>query len=367
MARKHRKRGMGSIFKHGSSLWIAFYDHGKQVKERVGPVGLVTKGQAEQALKARMGEVVQGKFRLEKTNKAILFDKLVERYLEYSKANHRSHRRSVLTSKVLLKSFGGMQLTDISTWLVEKFKVDRKHQGKALATINRELAVLKRMFNLAIEWGLTNSNPVKGVKFFKINNEPMRILTEEEFSKLYEAASPHLKPILITAIATGMRRGELLNLRWSDVDLRGRTITVRESKNYEFRIIPINQTLKTELERIKDSSSIEYVFGFEGSPIREIKHSFEGALRRSQISKCRFHDLRHTFATRLVMKGVDLVTVQELMGHKSIVMTKRYSHPTPEHKKKAVESIDFNPDNPTTITKGSDIYEKVNILGKLEE
>ena len=86
VGKKQRKRGMGSIFQHGTSWWIAFYDHGKQVKERVGPIGLITKGQAEEALKSRMGEVVQGRFNLEKTKKGVLFDKLVERYLEYSKA-----------------------------------------------------------------------------------------------------------------------------------------------------------------------------------------------------------------------------------------------------------------------------------------
>lgn len=100
MGKKHRKRGMGSIFKHGSSWWIAFYDHGKQVKERVGPIGLVTKGQAVQALKARMGEIVQGRFSLEEPRKTALFDKLVECYLEYSKANHHSYKRSLSVSKV---------------------------------------------------------------------------------------------------------------------------------------------------------------------------------------------------------------------------------------------------------------------------
>ncbi len=137
MARKHRKRGMGSIFKHGTCWYIAFYDHGKQVKERVGPVGLVTKGQAEQALKARMGEIVQGRFSLEKPRKMALFDKLVERYLEYSKANHRFYKRSLSVSKVLLRFWGGKKLTDISTWSVEKFKVERKNEGKTLSNINR--------------------------------------------------------------------------------------------------------------------------------------------------------------------------------------------------------------------------------------
>jgi integrase len=366
MAGKQRKRGMGSIFKHGSSWWIALYDHGKKVKGRAGPIGLITKSQAEQALKARMGEIVQGRFSLEKPIKMALFDKMAERYLEYSKANHRSYKRSLSVSKVLLRFFGGKKLTDVSTWSVENFKVERKNEGKTLSNINRELTVLKRMFNLAIEWGLTSSNPVKRVKFFKVNNEPMRVLTEEEFSKLCEAASPHLKPVLLCAVSTGLRRSELLNLLWSDVDLKKDTITVRDSKNYDFRIISINPALKEELNRIKEDTSSQYVFGFNGHPVKEIKRSFETALRKSGIPVCRFHDLRHTFATTLVMKGVDLATLQELLGHKSILMTKRFSHPTLEHKKKAVESLDFKPNNPTTNTKGSDSTQLVNVSDKLQ-
>lgn len=243
--------------------------------------------------------------------------------------------------------------------------MERKNEGKTLSNINRELTVLKRMFNLAIEWGLTSSNPVKRVKFFKVNNEPMRVLSEEELSKLYEAASPHLKPILLCAVSTGLRRSELLNLLWSDVDLKNDTITVRDSKNYDFRIISINPALKEELIRIKENCSSEYLFGFNGHSVKEIKRSFETALRKSGIPVCRFHDLRHTFATTLVMKGVDLVTLQELLGHKSILMTKRYFRPTPEQKKKAVESLDFKPDNPTTITKKSDSNQLVNVSRKL--
>src|ERR1700758_3791177 len=129
---------MGSIFKHGSSWWIAFYDHGKQVKERVGPIGLVTKGQAEQALKARMGKVVQGRFSIEKTKRAVLFDKLVEGYLQWAKDNHRAPERDFEAFKPLLKYLGGKYIQDITTWLIEKYKSDRKTQVNP-ATINREL------------------------------------------------------------------------------------------------------------------------------------------------------------------------------------------------------------------------------------
>ena len=111
------------------------------------------------------------------------------------------------------------------------------------------------------------------------------------------------------------------------------------SKNFDFRVIPINETLKSALNELHETSSNDFVFNYQGRPVKEATRSFDTALKKSGIPKCRFHDLRHTFATRLVMNGVDLVTVQELLGHKSIIMTMRYSHPTPEHKKKAVELI----------------------------
>lgn len=341
MGIKRRKRGMGSIFKHGTSWYIAFYDHGKQIKEKVGPVGLITKGQAEEALKARMGEVVQGRFTLEVKKETIFFNELVERYLDYSKVNHRSYKRSVTISRILSRFYTGMKLADISSWLVEKFKIERKNEGKALSNVNRELVVLKRMFNLAIEWGFTDSNPVKSVKFFKVSNQPMRIITVEEFLKLYHAASDHLKPILICAITTGMRAGEIVNLRWKDIDIENERITVKDTKNYDYRIIPINSDLKETLISIYDPIN-DYVFTYHGSRIERVHKSFTSAIRRAGILKFRFHDLRHTFASNLVMNGVDLVTVQELLGHKSILMTKRYSHPTPEHKKRAVNIIKIN-------------------------
>ena len=103
----------------------------------------------------------------------------------------------------------------------------------------------------------------------------------------------------------------------------------------------MNETLKQTLTELQNTFSNEYVFTYKDKPIKEIKSAFETALKKAGILKCRFHDLRHLFATRLVMNGIDLVTVQELLGHKSIIMTKRYSHPTPEHKKKAVEVVSF--------------------------
>lgn len=152
-----------------------------------------------------------------------------------------------------------------------------------------------------------------------------------------------------------MRKGELTKLRWEEVDLEAGYIYIRETKNNESRAIPLNDTLMDTLLKLKKDSNSEYVFTTnKGKPYTSDtawKRVWMTAFRRSGIDKCRFHDLRHSFASRLVMAGVDIVTVQELMGHKDITMTKRYSHPTPEHKKQAVERLNIGVMNTSLDTR----------------
>jgi len=339
------------VYQKGNRWYIDYYlPDGRRKREVVGHIGKISKTVAEKALKARIGEIVQGKFNIEKAKKPALFNRLLENYLKYAKDNHRSYKRDVTISKVLLKFFSKMPLNNVTSWHVEKFKSQRKEEGKSLSTINRELTVLKRVFNLGIEWKLTSHNPVKGVKFFKIPLGKLRVLSEEEFQRLFNSATPHLRPILLIAVSTGMRRGEVLNLKWEDIDFKTGVIFVRDSKSYESRAIPMSENLKEALKELRKNSDNEYLFcNLDGTPIESVNRSFHTARKRSGIAYCTFHCLRHTFATRAVMKGVDLATVQELLGHKTIAMTKRYSHPTPEHKKKAVElvSIDTSLDTST--------------------
>jgi len=271
----------------------------------------------------------------------------MKRYIdEYSKVNKKSYERDITSAKHLLRHFGGKTHSQITAWLVEKYKSERQKENTrygrppSKASINRELALLKHMFNIAIEWDLITSNPAKKVKLFPEKQNQLRILSHDEFEKLYNASSDFLKPILVVAVNTGMRRNEILYLKWDNVSLKQGYITVIESKNNESRSIPINKILMDTLNYVKNTSPGDYVFSHSnGEPIKSVKKGFWAALRRSGIDKCRFHDLRHTFATRLVMAGVDIVTVKELMGHKDIKMTIRYSHPTPEHKKQAVERL----------------------------
>ncbi len=209
------------------------------------------------------------------------------------------------------------------------------------STINRELACLKHLYALAIKGGENADNPVKQVNFFSENEKPMRILSYAEEIKLLDTCNDSLKPIIIIALETGMRRSEILSLKREQVDFDERSISAEDTKNGEFRIIPISSFLFAVRERLDRKS--EYVFSRNGKDgIKSVRTAFENAVKRTGIPHIRFHDLRHTFGSRAVMSGVDLATVKELKGHKSINMTMRYAHPPPAHKRMAVELLRRN-------------------------
>mgnify|MGYP001594153268 CR=1 FL=1 len=235
-----------------------------------------------------------------------------------------------------------------------------------------ELGCLRHMFNMAIKWKKAQGNPVREVKFLKEPKEKDRILMEEEEVRLLEAVrtghkSKHLEAIIVTALNTGMRKGEILNLKWSNVDLKNRVITVEKTKNDEIRKIPMNQKLTDTLEGGKKVSKGEYVFSENGKPYRDVKTGWWTALENAKIENFTFHGLRHTFGSRLGMAGVDIRTIRELMGHKDIKMTMRHSHPTPEHKKRAVEVLDGEKCLTTIFTthgKTEEMHKVVNIRNR---
>ena len=275
--------------------------------------------------------------------KGISFERFAQIYLEYSKTNKAQstywrHDRNNIGN--LLSTFKGNTLSEITPIMIESYKA-RRIEKVSPATVNRELANLKNMFTKAIEWGMAKSNPTMGIRRLKEPPGRIRYLQTTEIKALIEACADHIKPIVLTALNAGMRKGEILQLRWGCVDLRNRKIVVLNSKNNESRIIPINKTLNDEFERIHKGKRGEYVFAApNGQPYGDIKKGFAGAVRRAGIRDFRFHDLRHTFASYLVMSGVDLRTVQQLLGHKDLMMTMRYSHLSSKHVQESIERLD---------------------------
>ena len=187
----------------------------------------------------------------------------------------------------------------------------------------------------------------------------MRFLEKEEIVKLLASANKTLKPIVIVALNTGMRLGEILGIKWRDIDIKRGIIHLYNTKNGEKREIPINEQVKTAFIRTRKHPQSEYVFcKSDGSQLRDIRTSFFTALRKSGIKDFRFHDLRHSFASHLVMSGIDLNTVRELLGHKSLRMTIRYSHLSPDHKKRAVDVLSKRMDTIWTPSSKSEIEDK---------
>ena len=168
----------------------------------------------------------------------------------------------------------------------------------------------------------------------------MKILDREEIDRLIRNSCDHLKGIIILALNTGMRKGEILYLRWNDVDFDKLFIFIKTSKSGVARKVPMNAMVVESLKKIKRESDYVFCNPKTKERIKDVKTAFKAACRRAGINDLRFHDLRHTAATYMVTGGVDLVTVAEILGHADIKMTMRYAHPTPENKRKAVNVLD---------------------------
>jgi len=271
----------------------------------------------------------------------LCFRELGDVYLrDYAKVNKRSWLDDDYRLKVLKEFFGDRPLEEITPQLVEQFRARRLELGNAKATVNRYVAQLKRMFSLAVEWGYAKSNPAQRVRqFSEYEFIKERILTPTEEAALLRECHGQLKPLVIAALNTGMRRGELLALRWEDIDLRRGLIWVKKSKSGKQRAVPINQTLRAILRELPS-------FDRRQGPVFEPVNTqacFEKARAGAGMPELRFHDLRHTFATRLVDRGVDIITIQKLLGHSTVVITQRYTHARDDRAFQAVAALDAEP------------------------
>lgn len=223
---------------------------------------------------------------------------------------------------------------------------DMQREGVKPSTINRELATMKKAFNLALkEWEWVKENPVTKVSMERENNKRDRWLTFDEEDRLLSVSPPELKEIITVTLNTGLRLSEILNLSWKGVDLFRKTITVFESKNNEKRTIPMNETVFEILKSKAKVRSIRIDLGFSSKAgtqkdDRNVRRMFEEAVKKAGIEDFRFHDLGHTFATRLIQRGVDFYKVQKLLCHKTPSMTQRYSHHYPESLRDAVNLLE---------------------------
>lgn len=327
------------IYQNKNGKWVIDFTYrNRRIRRVVGE----KRNAAEAAMIRIKNDILTDKYGFAKPKKAILFEKFAKEYFEYSKLNKRSWIRDQSSLKHLIPFFKGKLLSNIFPDLIEKYKAKRKEYVMD-STINRELSLLKAMFTKAIEWGKTENDPVKKVKLFKVKNIKERILNDEEMKRLIRAAeessSKHIKTFLATALNTGMRKSEILMLKWENVYFSKGYILIEDSKSGKSRKIPLNDTVHNVLKDMKRAS--EYVFFNEKKAKRlgSVRRSFEIACRRANITGLRIHDLRHTAATKMIEARIDLVTVSKILGHSKIEMTMRYCHPTPENMQRAVDKL----------------------------
>lgn len=278
----------------------------------------------------------------------------VDEYLRRVEGVLRGYANLPRYAELWKDALNGKSLRQVLTGDIERQKAARA-KVVAPATVNRELAFIKRAFAVAMQEGLLDANPARPVKKFVENNARIPYLTDDEETRLREALGEDDWPLAAVAIHTGLRRSEQLNLRWAHVDFATGVVTVTRSKNGEARHVPMNDTVRTILRALPSRLKSEFVFPSASgeTPIdgqNLANRIFVPAARRAKIEGLRWHDLRHTFASRLVMAGVDIRTVQELLGHKTIQMTLRYAHLSPGHRLEAVQRLNREPTATATAT-----------------
>jgi integrase len=331
------------LVKRGNVWWMSFMYQGRQVRRSTGTPD---KRLADAILSKIKTEIIEGRYFNILEEQKRTFNELMDRFKEEhvpKKASQRSYHGYI---KRLRPFFGPMTLAEITPRVIVQYKNKRYADKVSPATINRELAVMKKAFNLARkEWEWCRDNPVSRVSLEKENNQRDRWLTHEEEERLLAACLPWVKQIVVFALNTGMRMGEILALTWAGADLFRRTVTVFRSKNGERRTIPVNHTVLELLKEKARGRSLDQDLVFcsqAGTMVdhNNLRRAFRAAMGKAKIADFHFHDLRHTFATRLTQGGIDLYKVQRLLGHKSPIMTQRYAHHYPESLRDGVDYLD---------------------------
>ncbi len=375
------------VMPSGVKSFCIYYRHNGSGKEyTLGKYGKLTADQAREHAKIKIGELAKGqdiqenkksaKKRSEARKHQVLGKFIENKYKPWVLVERKSGEETLKKLNLAFPHLMKHNMEEITPWEIQKWRTVEIKEGLKPSTVNRQLMALKAVLSKALEWGVINKHPLTKVKPLKVDSKgKIRYLTDDEEKRLRKALdsreksiikdrqsgndwraargkklledlskksfADYLKPMILVAINTGMRRGELFDLRWENVDLKKRNITVEgvSSKSGSTRHIPLNdEALGTLIAWRNQTESKRFVFPNPntGKRFDNIQTAWENLRKTSQIKDFRFHDLRHHFASKLVMAGVDLNTVRELLGHSELSMTLRYAHLAPEHKAAAV-------------------------------
>ena len=343
------RRGDG-IYLRGRTWWLDFLHEGKRHVVRIGRG--INRTAAGEIARVQRAAILKGEVGIGGPKWADLtIDKAVELFLAWATTNKRPRTARLYRGclrRVTRALGGGRRLGEITSFDLERYKKGRVDAG-ASVIVNRELACLSTLYNRCAEWGkYEGANPVARVKAVRESRGRLRFLEPGEEGRLLAAAPEPLRTMILVGSNTGLRLlSEGLELRWADVDLvRGiLTVPAAYAKSGKTRSVPINSALRAVLaaRRTAARADVEHVFAKpDGTPYRSIRTTFETACKAAGLKGVTPHGLRHTFASRLAMAGVDSRTIQELGGWASLGMVQRYTHLSPTHKAEAVERIASN-------------------------
>jgi len=301
-------------------------------------------------------------------------EKFLERY-ETWEATHRKVRHADRIRAVFPSKWLSEPLSSLNAWIVESWRRDSRKKGKKATTVNRDIAALKAVLSKAIEWGVLErsqlenlkplkTDPIGRVRFLSVDeekrlrqlmrerdaqmrerrqryNKHLEARQEETFAPYPSPYADHLEPLVLLLLNTGLRFGEMTQLRHRDVNLKDRLITVagEGAKSGRTRVIPMNLEAHRILSALRGRLDDHIFPGNDGKRLTTIKTSWKALLKLAEIKGFRIHDLRHSFASRVKRGGADLYTVQRLLGHSSPLMTQRYAHLQPDDLRTAVEKI----------------------------
>lgn len=344
------KTGVRGLFKDSKGRWnidIRWHEPGtgeaRRFRQRLAPG--TTAATAKQRAREVLNAALAGGFEPRKKPQKRLGEFFGE-YVRWCEANlpQSAHKRKSAVKR-LLAALGDVPLGEVSPFAIEKLKRDRLKEGVAPATVNRDLEVLSHSYGLAASWGWVAEAQAQRVRSVPHLKEPpgrVRYLSPEEEARLLAALPGGIRPIVEAALLSGMRQSELVSLRKEAVDLAGRVITLTRTKSNQVRRVYINDALAELLVRAMATSPGPYVFtNRRGEPYTPdgVRSLFRKALALARLEDFRFHDLRHTAATRLRQAGVGLDAIAAILGHSSLAMTRRYAHLGQDTLREAMESL----------------------------
>lgn len=339
--RAQRKGGKrDGLFQRNGWWWLDYYDaEGKRHRQKAAP----DYDTAKKLYREKMTGIAKGDF-LGIREEGISLKRFVEeKYwptIKGTLSSHEERRSRSILDQHILPCFGDYKLSKVRTEDIDRWQSGR--MGKASpGTVRKEMMRLKHLLNCAVKWRYVKASPAKGLQTVKMPPGRVRYLSPEERARLLDQARPELRLYIEAALQTGARRGELCSLRWTDVDMRTRTVTFPKTKNGDRRTIPMTDTLYRLLQNLPRPLDQHAPVLPALSP-DAITIGFRRLVSDLSLSNLKFHDLRHDVASTLTMAAVPQRAVMEILGHKDPRMTLRYQHLSPGHLRQAMSHLNHH-------------------------